>query len=142
MITEQQKTDLILFAAICGYLTEGVMQLGLRDNEVEEAQELGKHGLELFQAVVNRIPAQDCKKILKATKTCEIAVIPPDKVKKRVGEKELTVKRTYLDDLTEQVLTVCETCTRDYKRCQLRRTLKKLEVATCHDEKGKCEFKA
>lgn len=141
-MTDQQKTDLILFAAICGYLTEGVLQLGMKEQEIIKAQELGKQGLELFQTIVNRIPAQDCKKILKATKTCEIAVIPPDKVKKRVGEKEITVKREYLDTLTEQALTFCETCTRDYKRCPLRKTLKKLEVAPCHDEKGKCEFKA
>jgi hypothetical protein len=141
-MTDQQKTDLILFAAICGYLTEGILQLGMKDQEIIKAQELGKQGLELFESVVNRLPSTDCKKLLKCTKTCEIAVIPPDKVKKRVGEKELTVKRENLDELAEQALTFCETCTRDYKRCALRKTFKKLEVAPCHDETGKCEFKA
>ncbi len=142
MITEQQKTDLILFASICGYLTEGVMQLGLKGEEAETARKMGEKGIELFQKIVDRLPVEDCKRILKATKTCEIAVIPPDKVKKKVGEKELTVKREWLDELTEQALSFCETCSRNYKHCGLRKTLKKLEVAACHDEKGRCEFKA
>ena len=141
MITEQQSTDLILFASICGYLQDGTMQLGMTSKEIQISQELGKQGIELFENIVNRLPSTACKSLLKRIKDCEIAVIPKDKVKKKVGEKELTVKREWLDDLTEQALTFCDTCTRDYKRCNLRKTFKKLEVATCTDEKGICEFK-
>ena len=140
-MTEQQKTDLILFASICGYLQDGTMQLGMSSKETEKSQEIGKQGIELFQSIVDRLPSSDCKSLLKRIKDCEIAVIPKDKVKKKVGEKELTVKREWLDDLTEQALTFCDTCTRDYKRCALRKTFKKLEVEPCSTDKGRCEFK-
>lgn len=141
-MTEQQKTDLILFAAICGYLEKGILELNLNLSEKILAKNLSIQGYQIYNSLVSKLSNSERKSILKKVDTCEIAVIPPGEVKKRVGEKELTVKRAYLDELTEQALTVCETCTRDYKRCALRKTLKKLEVAACHDEKGRCEFKA
>lgn len=139
-MNSQLKNDLIIFAATCGMMVQGG-GYGFNEQEKAELKKMGEVGLKCFEQLVNRMPKVLCGELLKSIKTSEIAVIPVDQVRKRIGAKSINVKREYVDDLVEQALTFCEDCKRDYKRCRLRKTLKKIGVEPCHDEKGKCEYR-
>ena len=61
--------------------------------------------------------------------------------RRQVRKNPITLRQGDFEDLIMETLTVCETCQRNTKRCNLRKVLKKIGVVEADpNREGGCEF--
>ena len=147
MKTPKEKKDIISLCSFLGWLKDsGNMTTSIDRQKAEALREKVIQNVEDLLSCFTLTQAET--EVLKRDvrdRIYEVVVLhQAEKVdhRRKVRKQPITVRKGDFEDLIEQVLTLCEGCTRNHKACQLRKVLKRMDVVALDPNREKqCEYR-
>ena len=138
------KRAIVYSAGVEGYFAQSKNFLGM--NITRERNKLLDAVRDFATKVGKFADKKDADKLVKDIETGQLSVEVVENFekiqnKKRMSKYRVKVNRGMLDTIAEEAMTACKDCSRNMKKCLLRRALLDCSIEKYHDSENICCYK-